>query len=578
MVKRKRNVPKRKRRKRKFGSVLERVLGFEPDEEMKKALMAPIGAALEETKGFEDKLEEATSKLGDKKEAVKTAANSIKTALEKDMKAGKTELTGTKAAINQTGEEGATAFYKMIDASGIKDKMGGVIDKAKAKITEKAQTMFEQAGKKNPLVKASIPQAKVFFQKFMGKITPEYIGKEIHTKYSKTTDMSKKIFFHILSKISFTGFQENTEKLLEEAGGAAAAAGQAAIEAAKKKAAEKKAAATTTATTTTATTPPTKPVTGFGKRKRGPSASLKRMCKKHGVRLMVKRGKKRVYKSSKVLKGECQRKLKRKLKKNFGRKKIKRSGIMPPKRKTRGKKRRTIRKRLSSAARGAKRRVSAAARYARRNPGTAALGGLAGLGTLGLGAYEGYAKYKRSQGDESYYSPTGEAFKRVKGGAADVYVYFKDTPIETIKEHIMALPEKTKAKVISAAEAAKKGVTSRTGIFDRFFPNTQGAENRRTAKLLDELPQGEFYGKRRRRRRRKFGDNCSTHKKPAYGKRRKRKSSFGKKAKKPSAATKRMCKKLKVRMTLKRGGKRVYKSEAMLKKQCKKAMKRKSKK
>ena len=58
-------------------------------------------------------------------------------------------------------------------------------------------------------------------------------------------------------------------------------------------------------------------------------------------------------------------------------------------------------------------------------------------------------------------------------------------------------------------------------------------------------------------------------------KRRKRKSSFGKKAKKPSAALKKLCKKHKVRLTMKRGGKRVYKSEAMLKKQCKKAMKKK---
>ena len=58
-------------------------------------------------------------------------------------------------------------------------------------------------------------------------------------------------------------------------------------------------------------------------------------------------------------------------------------------------------------------------------------------------------------------------------------------------------------------------------------------------------------------------------------KRRKRKSSFGKKAKKPSAALRRLCKKHKVRLTMKRGGKRVYKSEAMLKKQCKKAMKKK---
>ena len=51
---------------------------------------------------------------------------------------------------------------------------------------------------------------------------------------------------------------------------------------------------------------------------------------------MVKRGKKRVYKSSKVLKEQCQKKLKRKLKRISAEKKIKRSGIMPP-RKTKGK-------------------------------------------------------------------------------------------------------------------------------------------------------------------------------------------------------------------------------------------------
>jgi hypothetical protein len=64
-------------------------------------------------------------------------------------------------------------------------------------------------------------------------------------------------------------------------------------------------------------------------------------------------------------------------------------------------------------------------------------------------------------------------------------------------------------------------------------------------------------------------------KRKAAAKRRKRKSSFGKKAKKPSAALKKLCKKHKVRLTVKRGKKRVYKSEAMLKKQCKKAMKKK---
>ena len=75
------------------------------------------------------------------------------------------------------------------------------------------------------------------------------------------------------------------------------------------------------------------------------------------------------------------------------------------------------------------------------------------------------------------------------------------------------------------------------------------------------------YGKRRRKRKFGGGCHCPGHKK------------FGKKvSKKPSAATRKMCKRLKVKMTLKRGGKRVYKSEKMLKKQCKTAMKKKSKK
>ena len=112
------------------------------------------------------------------------------------------------------------------------------------------------------------------------------------------------------------------------------------------------------------------------------------------------------------------------------------------------------------------------------------------------------------------------------------------------------------------------------------------------------------FGKRRRY---KFGKKCTTQcpecgsnvkgfdpmaivqKKLSYGKRRRKRKfggqekgchcHFGKKvSKKPSAATRKMCKRLKVKMTLKRGGKRVYKSEKMLKKQCKTAMKKKSKK
>ena len=45
-----------------------------------------------------------------------------------------------------------------------------------------------------------------------------------------------------------------------------------------------------------------------------PGKSLKRLCKKLRVRLTVKRGKKRVYKSVKVLKAQCKRKQNKKKK------------------------------------------------------------------------------------------------------------------------------------------------------------------------------------------------------------------------------------------------------------------------
>jgi len=60
-----------------------------------------------------------------------------------------------------------------------------------------------------------------------------------------------------------------------------------------------------------------------------------------------------------------------------------------------------------------------------------------------------------------------------------------------------------------------------------------------------------------------------------FGKRKKRKKKKVVKKKKVSAALKRLCKKHKVRLTVKRGKKRVYKSEKVLKKQCKNKMKKK---
>jgi len=48
------------------------------------------------------------------------------------------------------------------------------------------------------------------------------------------------------------------------------------------------------------------------------SSTLKKMCKKHKVRLTVKRNGKRVYKSVKVLKKQCANKKKKKSKRKFG--------------------------------------------------------------------------------------------------------------------------------------------------------------------------------------------------------------------------------------------------------------------
>ena len=53
------------------------------------------------------------------------------------------------------------------------------------------------------------------------------------------------------------------------------------------------------------------------------SSSLKKLCKKHGVSLTIKRGKKRVYKSEKILKAQCKKaasKKKKKVKKKKRRK------------------------------------------------------------------------------------------------------------------------------------------------------------------------------------------------------------------------------------------------------------------
>jgi hypothetical protein len=587
MAKRKRKAPKRKRkapkrrRRNRFGFINKKV------NEILGAIAEPVGDILA-TKEFSNDTIKTTleTKLAGnaKKDTIIQNVVELKNTLKEDFKGYGTasdKLGKTIAFFKKKLNEGAEALYAMMDNMGLKEK---IQEKIKEQLKNYKMISYAMLQKGFAGAYKLLPKGPV---KLIGNIAGDAINeKSVNGEGYRKQEGDDKLY-EIISLAQETAVQ----------GGKAAleAAKKAAEEAKKKKAAEeaKKAAEdkkpaesappapeakkTETKPATTATTETTTK-TSFGKRKRGPSASLKRMCKKHGVRLTVKRGKKRVYKSSKVLKEQCQRKLKKNKKKNFGKKKIKRSGIMPP-RKTKGKKRRgggarriasilkaSARRQAKRAGRG----VSAAARYARRNPGRTAgyaAAGLAGLGALGLGGLEAKRARGRYLLDKTnpYFSRT-----RRRGG---------EERLQSI-DHLQGYQD---------YQARRKALESPTGRFFRGLKNYPYRDTAREAfegaknydyrgapgraysgfmGLFKRKPaQAAQYGKRRRRRKKKkFGGSCPSH-------------SYGKKAsKKPSAATRRMCKKLKVRLTVKRGGKRVYKSEAMLKKQCKKAMKRKSKK
>jgi len=200
---------------------------------------------------------------------------------------------------------------------------------------------------------------------------------------------------------------------------------------------------------------------GFGKKvSKKPSAATRKMCKRLKVRMTLKRGGKRVYKSEKMLKKQCKTAMKRK-KKTVKRRK-----------RSFGKKKRKVRRRFGT--------------------------------TADIERWKKQADDRQKEIDE-------KAMKALKQAG--------------IKYGLPAL-----------------GIGALGGTGYLGYKAYKGRKKKKTVK------------------------------------RRKRKSSFGKKAKKPSAALRKLCKKHKVRLTVKRGKKRVYKSEAMLKKQCKKAMEKKKKK
>ena len=202
----------------------------------------------------------------------------------------------------------------------------------------------------------------------------------------------------------------------------------------------------------------------FGKKvSKKPSAATRKMCKRLKVKMTLKRGGKRVYKSEKMLKKQCKTAMKRKKKKR--------------------KKKKTVKRR--------KRRFGMA-----------------------------------------YEDDEDEHYRRV---AAEYEYYFPESRDVDILQLLISSPRH----------------------HDTIIKEINKAKEKEKLEYYKTLGYGLKYGKRRRKRK---------------------KSSFGKKAKKPSAALKKLCKKHKVRLTVKRKGKRVYKSEKMLKKQCKTAMKRKKKK
>lgn len=133
-----------------------------------------------------------------------------------------------------------------------------------------------------------------------------------------------------------------------------------------------------------------------------PTKSLKTMCKKLGVRLTIKRGQKRVYKSVAVLKKQCAKKKKAKRKRKVKRRR--RFGLysVQGRRKARDRKNREFREKIQAVKEARpEAQVSAEAlnkeinrRKLMKYLKYAGLGA-AGLGTAGLGGYAGYRYYKR---------------------------------------------------------------------------------------------------------------------------------------------------------------------------------------
>jgi len=276
-----------------------------------------------------------------------------------------------------------------------------------------------------------------------------------------------------------------------------------------------------------------------------PGKVLKGLCKKLGVRLTVKRGKKRIYKSVAVLKAQCKRKKKKKVKK---------------KRKVKKKKKKVIKKRRRKF--GASLAVEDDDNNNNNNPIDMSLDELQErFNRLGFSVevqpgdlvniqsnsnankrYIVDIRNKLCECPGCMYSLTCSHLKALFPGDEEVQ------PYQSGRAWVKKYKEEHDGREPRDSDRDQRYRTRNKKYWD-WYNEMKGID---TTKI--ENNQGDY------KRKRDFGQ--------------KRKSRKKVKKEKISASLKKLCKKHKVRLTVKRGKKRVYKSVKVLKAQCAKKKKK----
>tara|TARA_Y100000389_G_scaffold199484_1_gene237948 strand:+ start:1110 stop:1961 length:852 start_codon:yes stop_codon:yes gene_type:complete len=225
------------------------------------------------------------------------------------------------------------------------------------------------------------------------------------------------------------------------------------------------------------------------------------------------------------------------------------------------------------------------------------IGGLALLTGIGLGGAALAKRMKKSPAQ--YFRDRNDRINAARDERIKELIKQETDPEYELKKYRIDRDNTTDSGNVGGAALARKIKYDRSlgkKIWDEVKRESakEGRERKKRAEFLSLISseaakraarrsrmarRSRDFGKKKRKRKRKVKKRKRKRKKRKRKrkvKKRRKKRKFGRKvSKKPSAALRRMCKRLKVRLTVKRGKKRVYKSEKVLKKQCKTAMKRK---